>query len=137
MDNHLDIEMDSATASTDSVVEIRPSPMLVDPIYLSSDEDEVSSFTSGLIADDEEDLTDEIESMAVHIKSAMFMPIPTLPTYAEAVVTPSNTPRRRLFTQESFNFDMGRGWVNKIRKNHPIELCKSVSPIPDIVAGHA
>ena len=55
MDFHFDIEMDSATASTDSVVEIRPSPMLVDPIYLSSDEEEMSSYTSGLIADDEED----------------------------------------------------------------------------------
>ena len=131
MNFQLDVDMDSLTATSDSVVEIRPSPMLVDPIYLSSDEEEVSSYTSGLIADDEEDLMDEIESMAVHVESAMFMPIPMLPTYAEAVVTPSNTPRRRLFTQESFNFDMGRGWVNKTRKNHPIELCKSVSPIPD------
>ena len=131
MNFQFDVDMDSLTATSDSVVEIRPSPMLVDPIYLSSDEEEMSSYTSGLVADDEEDLIDEIESMAVHVESAMFMTIPTLPTYAEAVVAPPSTPRRQLFTRESFNFDMGRGWVEKTRKNHPIELCKTVSPIPD------
>ena len=92
----------------------------------------MTSFTSGLIANDEKDLADEIESMAVHVESAMFTAIPTHPTYAEEVGTPSSTPRRQLFTRDSFNFDMGRGWVDNRRKNHPIELCNAVSPIPDM-----
>ena len=92
MNFQFDVDMDSLTATSDSVIEIRPSPMLVDPIYLSSDEEELSSYTSGLIADDEDDIADEIESMAVHVESAMFMPIPTLPTYPQASAPPS-TPR--------------------------------------------
>ena len=127
--------MDSFVVESSSEGEIKPSPMLVDPIYLSSDsEDEMFTYTTGSCADDEDGLSDELQSMSVNIEHAFYTGIPTRPTYAEAMVTPPPTPRRHLFQKESFNFDMGRGWIAEERKNHPIELCREIVPIRDTPA---
>ena len=138
MEFPLDTEMISYSTESDHDMDYKPSPMLVDPIYISSDEDEeMSSFLSGTIseednlADDEGSLADEIRSMSVHVETAMFAPIPIRPTFAQTVVTPPSTPRRQLFSREDFNFDMGRGWFSEERKNHPIELCRTIVPIAD------
>ena len=138
MEFPLDTEMISYSTESDHDTEYKPSPMLVDPIYISSDEDEeMSSFLSGTIseednlADDEGSLASEIRSMSVHVETAMFAPIPIRPTFAQTVVTPPSTPRRQLFTQEDFNFDMGRGWISEERKNHPIGLCRTIIPVVD------
>ena len=129
----MDVEMDSFIVETSSEGEIKPSPMLVDPIYLSSDseEEEMCTFTTGSWADDEDGLSDELQSMSVNIEHALYTGIPTRPTYAGAMVTPPPTPRRQLFQPESFNFDMGRGWIGEERKNHPIEICREIVPIRD------
>ena len=129
----MDVEMDSFIVETSSEGEIKPSPMLVDPIYLSSDseEEEMCTFTTGSWADDEDGLSDELQSMSVNNEHALYTGIPTRPTYAGAMVTPPPTPRRQLFQPESFNFDMGRGWIGDERKNHPIELCREIVPIRD------
>ena len=138
MEFPLDTEMISYSTESDHDVDYKPSPMLVDPIYISSDEDEeMSSFLSGTIseednmADDEGSLESEIRSMSVHVETAMFAPIPIRPTFAQTVVTPPSTPRRRLFSREDFNFDMGRGWISEERKNHPIGLCRTIVPVAD------
>ena len=131
----MDVEMDSFVVESSSEGEIKPSPILVDPIYLSSDsEDEMFTYTTGSCADDEDGLSDELQSMSVNIERALYTGIPTRPTYAEAIVTPPSTPRRQLFQKETFNLDMGRGWIADERRNHPNELCREIVPIRDTPA---
>ena len=84
------------------------------------------TYTTGSCADDEDGLSDELQSMSVNIEHAL--------EYAEAMVTPPSTPRRQLFQKETFNFDMGRGWIADERRNHPIELCREIVPIRDTPA---
>ena len=138
MEFPLDTEMVSYSTESDQDMEYKPSPMLVDPIYISSDEDEeMTTYLSGTIseddnqADDEDSSADDIRSMSVHVEMAMFAPIPIRPTFAQATVTPPSTPRRQLFSREDFNFDMGRGWISEERKNHPIEICRTIVPVAD------
>ena len=84
----MDVEMDSFVVESSSEGEIKPSSMLVDPIYLSSDsEDEMCTYTTGSCPDDEDGLSDELQSMLVNIEHALYTGIPTRSTYAEAMVT--------------------------------------------------
>ena len=77
----MDIEMDSFVVESSSEGEVTPSPMLVDPIYLSLDsEDEMFTYTTGSCADDEDGLFDELQSMSVNIEHALYTGIPTRPT---------------------------------------------------------
>ena len=102
MEIPLNTEMICYSTESDHDIEHKPSPMLVDPIYISSDEDEdMSTYLSGTVseeedlADDEDSLADEIQSMSVHVETAMFAPIPVRPAFAQAAVILPSTPRRQ------------------------------------------
>ena len=115
--------------------DLTPSPMLVDPIYLSSDsEDEIMrvDMPSGTEADDEESLSTEIELMSLNIEQQLLhSPIPIRPSYAEAIQTPVSTPTRQLFQNNHFDLNMARGWNERARSNHPIEVCRNIIPERD------
>ena len=115
--------------------DLTPSPMLVDPIYLSSDSDEEEmkvDVPSGTDADDEDSLSTEIELMSLNIEQQLLhSPIPIRPSYAEIMQTPTSTPTRRLFQNSDFDLNMARGWNERARSNHPIELCRNIVPVRD------
>ena len=115
--------------------DLMPSPMLVDPIYLSSDsEDEEMrvDVPSGTDADDEDSLSTEIELMSLNIEQQLLhSPIPVRPSYAEVMQTPMSTPTRQLFQNSDFDLNMARGWNERARSNHPIEICRNIVPVRD------
>ena len=114
--------------------DIMPSPMLVDPIYLSSDSEEEMGMDipSGTEADDEDSFSTDIELMSLNIEQQILQsPIPIRPTYAEAMQTPMSTPTRQLFQMYDFNLDMARGWNERARSSHPIELGRNISSVRD------
>ena len=111
--------------------DLTPSPMLVDPIYLSSDsEEEIGmDIPMGIDADDESSLSTEIELMSLNIEQQVLAsPIPIRPNYAAVLQTPVSTPTRVLFQRGQFDLDVARGWNERSRQNHPIELCRTIVP---------